>query len=243
MIMLNRTKVSLVVNPDSLITFFLILVLLASFAGLLLTGCGGESGPGLTTTDAGWPKCEIPSPTGDQKSSLYGVARDTPNYVVVVDTLKPACEGSKAWNEYESKFPYEPGYVQMSSGIDCSDPADNFIGTSTYPWCLNLIPNSDITNVTSSSFKVSGSDGDCTGSPTDGTTGSYCLAAMFSNKSGSVSAETCRGDGPPSDAEVNSPSCMIAAISSGPTPVPTVLTGPLWAVCSQSGVFLGWSCS
>jgi hypothetical protein len=221
----NRTKVSQVVNSDSLITFFLILVLLVSFAGLLLTGCGGDSGPGLTATDAGYPKCEIPSPTGDAPSTLYGVARDTPNYIVVADDVEAACNETKVWESQE-----QASWLTAVKGADCSDAAHDFKGTSNVSWCVNLIQASELSTVDSSS--------NCSGLPSDGST---CLASVVNNAAlyPVPSNETCRG-GASTTVNTNSPVCVIAAVSIGASVNQTMNRN--WAICSQTGVFLGWSC-
>jgi hypothetical protein len=229
----NRTKVSQVVNSDSLITFFLILVLLVSFAGLLLTGCGGDSGPGLTEVDGSW-QCEIPSPTGDQNVVVspgkVAPARDRAEYIVIATNVETLCNNYKAWAIAQDKKNGVSNDTAMS-GLDCSDVAHDFEGTSGYYWCVDLVQPSELATLKSSSY--------CKGLPSDEFS---CFESVVENGSEYTPplGSTCQGAGQSADVQLSSPACVAALIAPG-AHVNNSMTRN-WAICSQTGVFMGWMC-
>jgi len=229
----NRTKVSQVVNSDSLITFFLILVLLAAFAGLLLTGCGGESGPGLTEVDGGW-QCEIPSPTGDQDvvvppGNKVAPARTRAQYIVIATNVETLCNNYKAWATAQNKKNGVTNDTALS-GLDCSDAAHDFEGTSGYYWCVDLVQPSELATLKSSSY--------CKGLPSDEFS---CIESVVENFEYTPPlGSTCQGTGQTADVKLNSPACEAALIVPGAV-VNNSMTRD-WALCSQTGVFMGWMC-
>jgi hypothetical protein len=247
MIMLNRTKVSQLVSSDVLAAWFVILVLLAALAALMLSGCGGDSGPGLTATSTGW-KCDVPSTTMGDVSTKY--------FVVVEDDVAAACEETKAW---ATKNPSQAAAILPSvangqisiQGADCSDAAHDFQGTSGTPWCVKLaqsvnVASNTIYNTPTVSTLESGQK--CTGLPSDGST---CLASVVYTSSSYEDPEggVCGAYGTYSDTfGIDSPVCVAAAISpvnTSPQKQDGSMMGDdgIWAICSTTGTFLGWMCT
>jgi hypothetical protein len=198
---------------------------------LLIASCdGGEAGPGLAYTDAG-VACSIPSPTGDSLTPT-GVARNTAHFVVIEDDVVAACNEMKAWRTVA--FPGDTSF----QGIDCSDPAHDFQGTTTQSWCVALIAQDKLAATYSSAG--------CTGLPSDGST---CLAnAANSGAVGyTMDGSTCTSPfNSAGSSSTTTPSCVAASVVSmravSPARTPTMLVRS-WAICSPAGKFLGWMCT
>jgi hypothetical protein len=117
---------------------------------------GGGKSDGLVRSDAGLVSCSVPSPTGDVPGAYGSQARDTQYFMLVQNETKEACESYKA--NYKV---YDPGYapqVEMAAlikGIDCSDVANDFRGTTGKSWCVSLT-EMDGTTVCSENFTGNG---------------------------------------------------------------------------------------
>ena len=135
--------------------------LLAGVAlALLLAGCdsglegdSSDSGTPKVTSDAGGLRrtknggfaCTVPSPTGDEKSP-YGTGKDVQYFMVITDGVTKACNAFKAAN------PTLPVHTMTGSGssgistvgIDCSDAANDFQGSSGQKWCVVLTASDGI---------------------------------------------------------------------------------------------------
>lgn len=118
--------------------------LAAALLGLLSSGCDGgnevrlgDSGPVVSEDVLRPVLCEVPSPTGDQPSG-YGIARDLPasNHVLVSNDVKSACERWKS--AYPATYAARPSGPDPSvvAGVDCSDVAHDFQGSSGVPWSV-----------------------------------------------------------------------------------------------------------
>jgi len=247
----NETKTSQATKSDALIIRFLILVMLVALAGLLLTGCGGESGPGLTATSTGW-KCDVPTTT---MGNFSAGSVSTKYFVVVEDDVAAACEETKAWatmnpSQATAILPSAANGQISIQGADCSDAAHDFKGTSGTSWCVKLVQSVNVTAsgvYNSPTFSTLESEQKCTGLPSDGST---CLASVVYTSSSYEDPEgaVCGAYGSNSDAYgVDSPVCVAAAIS----PVDTSQSyegsmmgdDGIWAICSTTGTFLGWMCT
>lgn len=86
---------------------------------------------GLLRNDAGLISCPIPSPTGD------GYAPS--GFIVVTNDPRAACESAKAANTTQSfDATNKPVTPVSTSGLDCSDVAHDFSGTTGTPWCIGV---------------------------------------------------------------------------------------------------------
>jgi hypothetical protein len=101
------------------------------------SGQAGDAG-GVEAPVATGGKCQIPSPTGDAVSP-YGVGRDTPNFLfasISSSAERSACESFKASTPSVRRS--SDGVYVATAGIDCSDVANDFRGTTGIPWCVGL---------------------------------------------------------------------------------------------------------
>jgi hypothetical protein len=129
---------------------YLLVGVVCALLGYCLAGCdgsgdwqdpdAGDEVPGnLRRDDAGRLSCDVPSPTGDQPSG-YGTARDLPpnNFVLVANDVEELCESWKA--AYSELYAARPSSdlptPDLVAGVDCSDPAHDFRGTTGVPWSV-----------------------------------------------------------------------------------------------------------
>ena len=140
--------------------------LCATLLGILCAGCDGASPTGTVSGDAGdalpvpvttdtgtGAKCAVPSPTGDAVSP-YGIGRDTPYFLQT--SSSPSAERT-ACESFKSSTPTvrrSDGTYVSTGGIDCSDVANDFRGTTGMPWCVML------TTTNSAGSRCDGSPGE-----------------------------------------------------------------------------------
>jgi hypothetical protein len=109
-------------------------------SGHLLAGCDGPSdlgnSSGLKYSDSGMPYCDIPSPTGTNAAAghTYVVVGDqmgNGTQILSDDVVATRCESEKS-----QKIVSINGQQVSTAGLDCSDAAHDFQGSTGTTWCV-----------------------------------------------------------------------------------------------------------
>jgi hypothetical protein len=132
-------------------------------------GVGGAGG-GLLRSDAGFISCPIPEPTASQVAP----SGSAPTFLVVTNDVSNACIKFKTANPLISTLTSSQLTVP-TAGIDCSDVAHDFKGSTDIVWCVSVVAPDG----------VSPCNGGPTGSPTCLATGVGIMATTTNYLHGS----------------------------------------------------------